>query len=365
MPTPYTVFTGPHPGGWPAAKGPADYTRAVFRRIWLVLGVTLLVGLLSSLFVLRMKDVYRAQAQIVIESPQFDQTLGSLLTHQNIGGETAKTEARYLANRLVDLRAGGWPTRRSTTRRSIRRPRLGRPRPGIDGQSPAQGPPPVHRVDLTLDGPDPPPGQPAPRPPDLHFQQDLDEQVGKINSYTQGVHKRLKAMHDEFRDEDAKLELVARTTSSSSATGTSARSSCASSTRWLCRKSRAWRNSRPTAPNASCSRSSACPVRSRSGDERLAELERLKKLRAAAPIQSPTRQGCPRRYLILALKQELEQILAEMAPDPGQVAGPRARSPTSTARSPRRRAATSSRSASRSGRSKASSATPPRNSRST
>ncbi len=86
-------------------KTAGDYVRALWRRGWLALAVALPVGVAGCLAVLGMKDVYRAQAQVLIESPHFDDILAGLLTHQGVGGGRAhEPEVKYVANRLMKLR---------------------------------------------------------------------------------------------------------------------------------------------------------------------------------------------------------------------------------------------------------------------
>src|SRR5262245_3204410 len=68
-----------HPGG-ASAKSPSDYIRALKRRIWLVMAVGVPLAVAGAAWVVRMPNVYRASAQILIEPPQFDPVLSTLLS---------------------------------------------------------------------------------------------------------------------------------------------------------------------------------------------------------------------------------------------------------------------------------------------
>src|SRR5262245_63604099 len=138
-------------------KTAGDYLKALWRRGWLALVVALPIGVAGTLAVLRMKDVYRAQAQLVIESPHFDDTLAGLLTHQGVGGgRGTEPEARYVANRLMKLRG------LELAGRVVRDPSIdplppGSVDPALDlwkGLS-AKMLPQTSRCDVTLEGTDP------------------------------------------------------------------------------------------------------------------------------------------------------------------------------------------------------------------
>jgi polysaccharide biosynthesis transport protein len=91
-----------HPGGAPA-KSPSDYIRALRRRAWLVLAVGVPLAVAGAAWVVRMPNVYRASAQILIEPPQFDPVLSTLLT-SGVGHHDAEAAERYVPNRLAMLR---------------------------------------------------------------------------------------------------------------------------------------------------------------------------------------------------------------------------------------------------------------------
>src|SRR5438309_12031417 len=64
-----------------SAKSPADFVRALRRRAWLVLILALVVGVSGAIWTVRRPAVYRVTAQILIEPPQFDAVLTSIVSH--------------------------------------------------------------------------------------------------------------------------------------------------------------------------------------------------------------------------------------------------------------------------------------------
>jgi capsular exopolysaccharide synthesis family protein len=85
-------------------KTPSDYLRALRRRIWLVLAVGLPLSVLVAVLVVRQQNVYRAMTEIMIEPPQFDQVLSTLVSHE-IGQRDPDFTARYVPNRIAMLKS--------------------------------------------------------------------------------------------------------------------------------------------------------------------------------------------------------------------------------------------------------------------
>jgi capsular exopolysaccharide synthesis family protein len=85
-------------------KTPADYLRAVGRRIWLVLAVAVPLSVLIAVVVMKQKSVYRAMADITIDAPQYDPVLSTLVAHQ-IGTRDPDFHARYVPNKIALLRS--------------------------------------------------------------------------------------------------------------------------------------------------------------------------------------------------------------------------------------------------------------------
>ena len=85
-------------------KAPADYFRAVRRRVWLVLavGVPLTVG--AAVFTLRQPAVYRASAQIFVEPPRYDEVLSALVS-PDVGRQTPEPIDEYIPDRIARLKS--------------------------------------------------------------------------------------------------------------------------------------------------------------------------------------------------------------------------------------------------------------------
>src|SRR4051812_8281961 len=90
-------YPGSHPGppartgaaGAPALpthppKSPADFARALRRRIWLVLLVSMTVGIPGAAFVLNEPNRYRVTAQLEINPPKFDTGLAGLMNNPGV-----------------------------------------------------------------------------------------------------------------------------------------------------------------------------------------------------------------------------------------------------------------------------------------
>ncbi|WP_210420352.1 GumC family protein [Aquisphaera giovannonii] len=85
-----------------ASKGPADYLRAVRRRFWMVLVVAVPMAALSSAWALRQPKIYRAVAEITIDSPEINPMLSALVS-KDIGQPEGHSAERYAPNKVVQL----------------------------------------------------------------------------------------------------------------------------------------------------------------------------------------------------------------------------------------------------------------------
>jgi capsular exopolysaccharide synthesis family protein len=85
-------------------KSPSDYLRSLRRRVWLVLAIGVPLSVLASFMVMRQANVYRATAEIVIEPPQYDQVLSTLVSH-DIGTRDPDFITRYVPNRIAMLKS--------------------------------------------------------------------------------------------------------------------------------------------------------------------------------------------------------------------------------------------------------------------
>lgn len=93
--------TPPNPA---ASKAPADYLRAIRRRIWLVLAVAAPLGVASTVWSVRQPAIYQAKAQIRIEPPQYDPLLSTLVSHE-VGRQDPDAVTRYLPNKVGELKS--------------------------------------------------------------------------------------------------------------------------------------------------------------------------------------------------------------------------------------------------------------------
>ena len=87
-------------------KSPADYLRAMRRRIWLILAVAVPLAIATSIWALRQPRIYQARAEITIEPPEFNPVLSTLVSHE-IGRHDPMTQERYVPNRIAQLQSKG------------------------------------------------------------------------------------------------------------------------------------------------------------------------------------------------------------------------------------------------------------------
>ncbi len=85
-------------------KTPSDYLRALRRRIWLVLAVSVPLATTLAILALKQPAIYRAVAQIQIQQPQYDPVLSTLVSH-DVGHREAEPLERYIPNRLALLKS--------------------------------------------------------------------------------------------------------------------------------------------------------------------------------------------------------------------------------------------------------------------
>ncbi|MBV8078151.1 MAG: hypothetical protein JO284_17210, partial [Planctomycetaceae bacterium] len=95
----FTPLHGPTP-----SKSPSDYLRALRRRIWLVLVIAVPLGVLGAVWTVRQPSVYRAVAQVVIEPPQFDPVLSTLVSNNGVPRDAEASE-KYIPNRIAMLKS--------------------------------------------------------------------------------------------------------------------------------------------------------------------------------------------------------------------------------------------------------------------
>src|SRR3954464_12164358 len=88
----------------PTAKQPSDYFRALRRRIWMVLAIGVPLTILSGIFVAYQANVYCAKTQILIQPPEFDPILATLISRDGGPINTERAES-YVPNRIVMLRS--------------------------------------------------------------------------------------------------------------------------------------------------------------------------------------------------------------------------------------------------------------------
>jgi capsular exopolysaccharide synthesis family protein len=86
------------------AKTPADYIRAVHRRVWLVLAVAVPLSVAVAIVAMKQRSIYRAAAEITIDPPQYDPALAALVSHE-LGGRDPEFVARYVPNKIAHLRS--------------------------------------------------------------------------------------------------------------------------------------------------------------------------------------------------------------------------------------------------------------------
>ena len=86
------------------AKSPSDYLRALRRRIWLVLVIGVPLSILGAVWTVHQPSIYRATAQIVIEPPQFDPVLSTLVSNI-VSPRDAEAAEKYIPNRIAMLKS--------------------------------------------------------------------------------------------------------------------------------------------------------------------------------------------------------------------------------------------------------------------
>ncbi len=89
-----------------ALKTPADYLKAMRRRIWLVLAVAVPLAIVTSSWALRQPKVYQARAEVTIDPPEFNPMLSSLVS-RDIGRHDPGTLERYIPNKIAQLQSKG------------------------------------------------------------------------------------------------------------------------------------------------------------------------------------------------------------------------------------------------------------------
>jgi capsular exopolysaccharide synthesis family protein len=98
VPAPAAAFDPTH------VKTPADYLRALRRRIWLVLAVGVPLSVLAAGVVMKQKSVYRAMADVTIDVPQFNPMLSTLVAHP-LGQHDPDFNTRYIPNKISLLKS--------------------------------------------------------------------------------------------------------------------------------------------------------------------------------------------------------------------------------------------------------------------
>jgi capsular exopolysaccharide synthesis family protein len=86
-----------------AVKTPADYLRALRRRVWLVLAVAVPMAIASSTWALRQPRIYQALAEVTIDPPQINPMLSTLVS-RDLGQQSAHSQETYLPNLVAMLR---------------------------------------------------------------------------------------------------------------------------------------------------------------------------------------------------------------------------------------------------------------------
>ncbi|MHC5538832.1 GumC family protein, partial [Singulisphaera rosea] len=94
----------PHPSS-KLAKGPADYIRALRRRVWAVLAIGVPLSILGAIWTARQPNVYSAKAVIQITAPGFDDHLKTLISKSFGGNDSSETSKDYIQNRVAMLKS--------------------------------------------------------------------------------------------------------------------------------------------------------------------------------------------------------------------------------------------------------------------
>ena len=103
-------FNAPHSTTPVRTKTSHDYVRALRRRLWLAVAVATVVASAGSVFVLRMPDVYAANAEIEINPPQYNPVLAAIFGSDMRQRETTPN-ATYVATILMSLRGKSVPVK--------------------------------------------------------------------------------------------------------------------------------------------------------------------------------------------------------------------------------------------------------------
>lgn len=85
-------------------KVPADYLRALRRRIWLIVSIGVPLSVTASVISVRQPSIYQAKAEIMIEAPEYDPVLSTLVSHE-IGRRDPEAQEKYVPNRAAQLRS--------------------------------------------------------------------------------------------------------------------------------------------------------------------------------------------------------------------------------------------------------------------
>jgi succinoglycan biosynthesis transport protein ExoP len=86
------------------AKTPADYLRALRRRIWLILAIGVPLSVTAAVLAVRQPAIYQARVEIKIEPPQYDPALMTLISHA-IGSRDPDAQEKYVPNHGAQLRS--------------------------------------------------------------------------------------------------------------------------------------------------------------------------------------------------------------------------------------------------------------------
>ncbi|WP_422930966.1 GumC family protein [Singulisphaera sp. PoT] len=89
------------------SKAPADYFRAIRRRVWLVLAIAAPLSILGGIWTARQPNVYSVKAQILIQPPTFDPHLSALIAKDSGGPSNGESDEKYVSNRIAMLRSKG------------------------------------------------------------------------------------------------------------------------------------------------------------------------------------------------------------------------------------------------------------------
>ncbi len=87
-----------------AMKGPSNYLRALYRRVWLILAVAVPMAIATSIWALRQPRIYQAVAEVTIEPPQFNPVLSALVSH-DLGRHDPHVQETYIPNLVALLRS--------------------------------------------------------------------------------------------------------------------------------------------------------------------------------------------------------------------------------------------------------------------